>query len=366
MAVVPHLPGNANVKEVRDKVREIIVALSNNLSAVDNFKGEGTDGDVLSSNGTQVPSYRDIDARIITVVIGSGAVAPLVHKHSTDDITSGRFATNRMPSNVAYIDIANVFTHVNTFSAGLLTDTIDERTPTLGVTVDGVLLKDSLVVTALGTEALPSHTFVGDPNTGMYSTAADRLSLTAAGSDVLTVRKDIGLSGDFIQIGNTDLRVSMVGAHSPAVDTDGVAFPVVTQLTEAASGTHVNFVGLNIGIVGITAGGAAVTNAASVRIVGAPTAGTNNYALWVDAGNVRIDEDLLVSGDMTVVDIRATGHYEVDAVQVVSNRVTGWTAPTGTPTRSGYVTSTPPSNTVLAEHLKALIDDLITHGLIGT
>lgn len=52
-------------------------------------------------------------------------------------------------------------------------------------------------------------------------------------------------------------------------------------------------------------------------------------------------------------------------VQVVGARRTGWTTPTGTPTRTGYATSTA-TTTQLAETLKALIDDLIAHGLIGT
>lgn len=51
-------------------------------------------------------------------------------------------------------------------------------------------------------------------------------------------------------------------------------------------------------------------------------------------------------------------------VQVLTTRRTGWAAATGTPTRTTFVTSsvTLPQ---LAERVKALIDDLITHGMIG-
>ena len=51
--------------------------------------------------------------------------------------------------------------------------------------------------------------------------------------------------------------------------------------------------------------------------------------------------------------------------QVVAPRVTGWTAPTGTATRTTFAT---PTVTLpqLAERVKALIDDLTAHGLIGT
>jgi hypothetical protein len=51
-------------------------------------------------------------------------------------------------------------------------------------------------------------------------------------------------------------------------------------------------------------------------------------------------------------------------VQVLGGQRHGWTAPTGTPTRSGYATSTA-TLTQVAEALKALIDDLMAHGLIG-
>ncbi len=63
--------------------------------------------------------------------------------------------------------------------------------------------------------------------------------------------------------------------------------------------------------------------------------------------------------------IQATsGVYKVDGTQVVNTRVTGWGAPTGTPTRTTFDTTTVTLEQ-LAERLKALIDDLTTHGLIG-
>lgn len=59
--------------------------------------------------------------------------------------------------------------------------------------------------------------------------------------------------------------------------------------------------------------------------------------------------------------------YGVDQVTqlVDSVRKTGWTAATGTPTRTTFATGSV-TLPVLAEHVKALIDDLISHGLIGT
>jgi hypothetical protein len=56
--------------------------------------------------------------------------------------------------------------------------------------------------------------------------------------------------------------------------------------------------------------------------------------------------------------------FQVAGTQVVNTRKTGWGAPTGTATRSAFATSTVTTEQ-LAERLKALIDDLTSHGLIG-
>lgn len=59
-----------------------------------------------------------------------------------------------------------------------------------------------------------------------------------------------------------------------------------------------------------------------------------------------------------------TGGFYFSGSKVVGDRVNGWGAPTGTATRSTFATSTVTTEQ-LAERVKALIDDLTTHGLIG-
>lgn len=54
----------------------------------------------------------------------------------------------------------------------------------------------------------------------------------------------------------------------------------------------------------------------------------------------------------------------VNGEQVIAPRRTGWGSPTGTATRSSFATGTA-TVTQVAERLKALIDDLTSHGLIG-
>jgi len=60
--------------------------------------------------------------------------------------------------------------------------------------------------------------------------------------------------------------------------------------TYAASNVYSHLVGLQVNDPAITLGsGSSVTNASTLRIVGAATEGTNNYALWVASGRVAFD-----------------------------------------------------------------------------
>jgi hypothetical protein len=64
------------------------------------------------------------------------------------------------------------------------------------------------------------------------------------------------------------------------------------------------------------------------------------------------------------VDIVGAGSLYINGTQILSTRATGWAAATGTATRTTFATA---SVTLanLAQRVKALIDDLISHGIIG-
>lgn len=95
----------------------------------------------------------------------------------------------------------------------------------------------------------------------------------------------------------------------------------------------------------------------------------NGTAVWginvnQATGDLRILRNL-GSGEVEIGRaINTTVQYRVDGTQVVSNRITGWSTPSGTATRTGFATSTATTQQV-AEALKALIEDLKIHGLIG-
>ena len=81
-----------------------------------------------------------------------------------------------------------------------------------------------------------------------------------------------------------------------------------------------------------------------------------DYALYIE-GTSR-------AGKVECSEVDNSGVYKKSGTQVVSSRATGWGAPTGTATRTTFDTATV-TTTQLAERVKALIDNLTTHGLIG-
>jgi hypothetical protein len=83
--------------------------------------------------------------------------------------------------------------------------------------------------------------------------------------------------------------------------------------------------------------------------------------LQVKRADQTIGFRLLNSGS---IEIGAGSFYRHSGNQVVGNRKTGWANPTGTATRTSYATSTV-TLSQLAERVKGLIDDLISHGLLG-
>lgn len=71
------------------------------------------------------------------------------------------------------------------------------------------------------------------------------------------------------------------------------------------------------------------------------------------------------AGLVTTESVNVAGVYKVAGTQVLGTRKTGWTAATGTAARTTFVTSTVTLEE-LAKRVKAIQDDLISHGVIGT
>lgn len=83
-------------------------------------------------------------------------------------------------------------------------------------------------------------------------------------------------------------------------------------------------------------------------------------AVAIAGGTIGGISSLGVAGNADV-----SGNYRVNGVKVVGARATGWGAPGGTTSRASFETGAV-TTTQLAQRLKALIDDLTAHGLIGS
>ena len=101
--------------------------------------------------------------------------------------------------------------------------------------------------------------------------------------------------------------------------------------------------------------------------------GTETRLTVRSSGTVTIAENLQINNSTSTERFSVTGnaqltdsanYYMVGTNPVVGSRKTGWAAPTGTASRATFN----PSSVLLpdlAARVKALIDDLTTHGLIG-
>ena len=126
-------------------------------------------------------------------------------------------------------------------------------------------------------------------------------------------------------------------------------------------------------LIGFQAGlaGTPVTSGANNTMIGASAqvnSATSSNRTAIGFSAICAADNRVQLGDANVTLVNTQTAYGVAATQVVNARKTGWTVPTGTPSRAGYATSTA-TLTQVAETLKALIDDLHAtagHGLIGT
>ena len=108
-------------------------------------------------------------------------------------------------------------------------------------------------------------------------------------------------------------QVFVGGIINVTADTDAHGVRIAPTLVEAGSGTHSNLNSVTIVPPVITAGVAALTNASTVKITGAPTGAVNNYAVWIDAGHIRLDDPVYIEEQAeAAADVAGFGQFWVD------------------------------------------------------
>ena len=101
------------------------------------------------------------------------------------DTTSTVTWPNQVAITAAGANFDNAFSALQTFTAGLLTDTISERTPAAGVTVDGCLIKDGIAANAGLLDGLDSLAFLkADGTVSLTGNLAVTALVTIDGRDL--------------------------------------------------------------------------------------------------------------------------------------------------------------------------------------
>ena len=123
-----------------------------------------------------------------------------------------------------------------------------------------------------------------DADTKIGATADDRIDITGGNSIPERIGHESTNTSAFHLVAPAALtaQANTAYAHVNVAPAGAVTVP---------SGTTAVVSSLEVNEPNITATGT-VTAAASVYVSGAPSEGSSNYALWVDAGNVKFDADL--------------------------------------------------------------------------
>jgi len=200
---------------------------------------------------------------------------------------------------------------------------------------------DALDVTTIATfedameanlDAIPNLTSIGTIATGVWNgTAIASAYLDADTAHLSTGQTFTGINafGSAVQLNSsTGPKVSIDGntTMDPAVGAAAINIDAfdVTDAATSASGTAAIFMHVGVEAPRLLATNSSVTTttASTLYVKGPPVASTNQtithaYSLLVDSGDVRIDEDLIVGGNIDLEgDIDVNGTLETDALTI--------------------------------------------------
>lgn len=157
-------------------------------------------------------------------------------------------------------------------------------------------------------------------------------------------------------VGGQDVRLLRTAAGTLRQDAAGSSV-TTALLLEATSGQASQ---LSLAVAGDTVSRTVLRGDATITGI---LFGAGNAALDVQLSRTAANVLALATGDSFNL-VGGGGAYQYAGTQVVGSRKTGWANPTGTATRTTFATSSV-TLPLLAERVKALIDDLMTHGLLG-
>lgn len=241
-------------------------------------------------------------------------------------------------SGAYYLDRAN---HTGTITAAVVSDFGEAAQDAIGAMVDASLVY--VDATPLLQRAALTGDVTASAGSNALTIANDAVTnpkLANMAQATFKGRQNAAGTGDPEDL--TPAQATTILSASRNTWTNGQDFATYLKLTNAGTsagaGTEVHISTLSGGI-----------------FINTPTS---------NIGYLAVANSAILSWDTNGVDLASGKVMKVNGTQVVTSRRTGWGAPTGTPTRTTFATGsvTLPQ---LAERVKALIDDLTTHGLIG-
>lgn len=241
------------------------------------FNTANTDGDFATIAGSEALSNKTLTAPLITGNTSQTGGVPTI---GGDGINTGAIVLK--PANDAY----NWISWVN-IEAGASEGIRLQR----GAYPTNV--QTLLTVTSAGNMTLTGNQNVGTSmsigGTSAFSTATAGMQLLGSSTTYYNAGVQAGTSATLA----TGISYSkfLVGAGST---------------TTFSSGTHPLLATSSIKPQTVVSGGATVTNTATLYIEEAMTGGTNNYALWVDAGAVKFDAPGNATGNALTTDATQT------------------------------------------------------------
>jgi hypothetical protein len=205
--------------------------------------------------------------------------------------------------------------------------------------------------TGSGTAALATFTAAGRALIDDADAAAQRATL-GLGSAAL---KAVATSGDALAVLNASNTHSGNTLFSGDVRHGGAVGQMRFETTGNSVPVGAAGPGVEIGVPGGT----------TARILAFNRTAIAYSDLTIDAATITLRPGGANVAAFSASGLSLAGSYSVSGTKVVGARASGWSAATGTATRGAFDTASV-TTAQLAERVKALIDDLVAHGLIGS
>jgi len=163
---------------------------------------------------------------------------------------------------------------------------------------------DAFTWRTFGSGTYPEKMRLNDTSLAITGALSATGNLTVSGTGPHAIGGATNLNRQFLVTGaftasSNAYGLAVTSSLTPSVGSEAFLLSTEGTLNKAGSGTHANFGSAIFYPPTIVAGAATITNASTLKITGAPSAGTNNYAMWVESGAVRLDGNTAVTGTLS-------------------------------------------------------------------